>query len=157
MKYNKNILEAFEEGEFKFLLHQTNCISGRNVAGIASAIFNKYPLAADVHKHSQFGTMEIVQCTEGYVVNCNSQYFPGQCSDRTFRYNEWDIVDNFNNRLVALIRNLRILSKKGIIGIPLVGSGLGADLKLKGTMSDLEYFVNYIEPHVPENVKVYYL
>ena len=46
------------------------------------------------------------------------------------------------------------------IGIPLIGSGLGADLGLKKDMTDLEYFKQYIAPTLDElglNFIAYYL
>lgn len=169
MQYiNKNILTAFREGEFNVLLHQTNCVTGERVSGIAEKIFNEYPEALQKHLRKPiFGNYTYWSNNEDkMIININSQYYQGGCSDLLFIHSTgYEIRDNFHNRLNALrniLTNINFFHsfENQEIGIPLIASGLGADRKLKGSMRDLEYFQKFIAPTVEKylpNCKVYYL
>lgn len=171
MQYiNKDILTAFREGEFNVLLHQTNCVTGERVSGIAKSIFEEYPRALQVHlidcEFSKY-SFETVRIKKGFiqgVINCNSQYYQGACNDYFFDYQGFTMPDNFQNRLRALSLILEKIvtafEKDFIFGIPLIASGLGADRTKKNSMRDLEYFQRFIAPTVEKylpNCKVYYL
>jgi O-acetyl-ADP-ribose deacetylase (regulator of RNase III) len=74
-----DLLEAKE----KYILHQTNCISNGGAAGIARAIFDKYPYADCYSSRTQTsipGTIDI--CGNGadqrFIVNLHGQYYPGR-------------------------------------------------------------------------------
>lgn len=65
----------------KYIVHQTNCVS-RFAAGIAAAIFDKFP-HADVYSNRNEADVpgDIIICGNGqderYVVNLMGQYYPG--------------------------------------------------------------------------------
>jgi len=168
-----SLIEAFEKEEIDVILHQTNCVSRENVSGIAKSIFSKYPEALKSHlEEGIFGGFSEVSIEGRMIINCNSQYYPGACSENLFKfqamlgdyYGTYEMPDNFNNRLSALKSVLNSLfwelPYNTKIGIPLIASGLGADLTKKGLMSDLEYFKYYIAPEIEDlfkNLIVYYL
>lgn len=166
MQYiNKDILTAFREGEFNVLLHQTNCVTGERVSGIAKSVFEEYPKALEAHlKYCVFGEISFHTQDDKTIINCNAQYYQGDSSDLQFYLDtDYSHSDNFQNRLAALencLINVKNLFYNCEIGIPLIASGLGADRKLKGSMRDLEYFQRFIAPTVEKylpNCKVYYL
>jgi len=166
MEYiNKNILEAFREGEFNVLLHQTNCSTGNRVIGIAKDIFDEYPWALEAHlNYCVFGHISFRTKEDKSIVNLNSQYYGGRCNNTEFYLNSaFSHIDNFNNRIAALelcLLQVRNLFGDSTIGIPLLASGIGADIFRKGSLTDLEYFKEYIAPVVEgvlPNIKVYYL
>lgn len=161
-----DLLEAFDKGEIDVILHQTNCISKEDISGIAKSIFSKYPEALKVHlEEGLFGGFSEVLIEDKMIINCNSQYYPGACSDNLFKFQAmlndccttYEMPDNFNNRLSALksVLNSMLweLPYNTRIGIPLIGSGLGADLVKKGNMTDLEYFKYYIAPEIENLLK----
>jgi len=162
---NKNILEAFKEGEFNVLLHQTNCVTGSRVIGIAKDIFSEYPWALEAHLHyCVFGEISFRTKEWKSIVNLNSQYYGGRCNNTEFYLNSaFSHIDSFNNRIAALelcLLQVRNLFGKETIGIPLIASGIGADITKKGSLTDLEYFKEFIAPVVEgvlPNAKVYYL
>lgn len=96
-----------------------------------------------------------------------SQYYPGSPKENTTHF------DTFMQRCAWLKQCLSdlksysdylisVYNKEVKIGLPLIASGLAADKKLKGDMTDLEYFKKYIAPIVEEELKdldvtVYYL
>lgn len=164
---NKDILQAFREGEFNVLLHQTNCVTKDRVSGIAKSIFDEYPGALEAHLDDcKFSDYSLFSDKKKIIINCNSQYFQGACSNLIFTHPivGYEMFDNFNNRLLALKHILFMLTcniiDEDIVGIPLIASGVGADKSLKGSMRDLEYFQKFIAPTVEKylpNCKVYYL
>lgn len=181
IKYKRgNIIEDFEENKVNFILHQTNCVSGADVAGFAKSLTIKYPqlqqaLDKDCNKVTLGGFRFTHIETYKSIVNIYSQYYPGAPSNDTF-YNSnigYKLTDCFFNRVKALnevlskLENIfSNLSKEHIIGMPLIASGLAADKGRKdtgiGELSDLEYFKKYIEPEVNKYFKereiiVYYL
>ena len=73
-----DLLEAKE----KYIAHQCNCISAGGAAGIARAIFDKWPYAdcyADRKETSAPGTIDIRGngADQRYIVNMFGQYYPG--------------------------------------------------------------------------------
>jgi O-acetyl-ADP-ribose deacetylase (regulator of RNase III) len=75
-----DLLDAKE----KYILHQTNCVSNSGAAGIAAAIFEKYPYA-DCYKDrlepSKPGTIDIRGDGKEnrFVINLHGQVYPGSC------------------------------------------------------------------------------
>lgn len=66
----------------KYILHQTNCISQGAAAGIARAIFDKYPYAdcySNRKERSIPGTFDIMGngLDQRFVINLHSQKYPG--------------------------------------------------------------------------------
>jgi hypothetical protein len=168
LKYKQgDLIEAFEDGDCKTLLHQENCES-KYYAGFAKKIHDKYKTE---HYIRCFGNIDIHLIIGDYkrtIISLYSQYYRGQPSDKLFKdYSGYEMQDNFYNRTIALKNSLlqfkhrsKLYDSK--IGIPLIASGLAADKRLKGTMTDLEYFKKYIAPIVEEELKdldvtVYYL
>jgi O-acetyl-ADP-ribose deacetylase (regulator of RNase III) len=75
-----DLLEAPE----KYILHQTNCISTSGAAGIARALFDKYPYAdcyADRLETSKPGTIDIRGngIDQRFIINLHGQVYPGRC------------------------------------------------------------------------------
>jgi O-acetyl-ADP-ribose deacetylase (regulator of RNase III) len=75
-----NLLEAKE----KYIIHQTNTISNGGAAGIARAIFDKYPYAncyADRIEQSIAGTIDIRGngIDKRLIINLHGQIYPGRC------------------------------------------------------------------------------
>ncbi len=158
----KDILQAFREGEFNILLHQTNCVTKARVSGIAKLIFDEYPICLETHlSKAEFANYSWYQhSAKQHIINCNSQYYPGSSSSYQFDYDGFTMPDNFQNRLNALSKVLYLVNRMGKFGIPLIASGIGADLSLKRNLTDLEYFKKFIAPTVEKylpNCKVYYL
>jgi len=74
-----SLLDATE----KYIVHQTNCISTGSAAGIAKAIFDKYPYAdcyADRKEPAKPGTIDIRGngIDKRYVINLCGQNYPGK-------------------------------------------------------------------------------
>lgn len=168
MKYiNKDILLAFEQGEVDVILQQSNCLSTINFAGIARLIHNKYPSTLP-RKDKKFGKIEYTEVEESqYIVNMYSQFYPGSPNNSKFaHYSGYLLEDNFENRINALKKCLEEVksvfnteTSSFRVGIPLVASGLARKNGYQ-SMSDLEYFKQFIAPVVEEilpNVTVYYL
>ncbi len=79
-------MDIFDSTE-KFLCHQANCVAVGRAAGIAAAIYAKYP-RADIYKDRQVpdkaGT--IIVSEEKYdrtIINMLGQYFPGPVQHST--------------------------------------------------------------------------
>jgi O-acetyl-ADP-ribose deacetylase (regulator of RNase III) len=67
----------------KYILHQTNCVSTGNAAGIAQAIFDKYPYANCYFNRlepSKPGTLDIRgnDQDQRLVINLHGQFYPGR-------------------------------------------------------------------------------
>ena len=172
MKYKQaNIIQAFENGEINVLMHQCNCTVGMG-AGIAKKIAEKYPVVNIMDKgligrRTLAGTCYPVNLGGKYIVNLYSQYYVGSPTNKPLPIEREVLYDNFNQRKkwlrLALQQYVNEYSdKKDIIGLPLIASGLAADRKLKGSMTDLQYFKEYVAPIVEEELKnlditIYYL
>lgn len=177
MKINyiqKDIFEAFDNNEINITAHQTNCVS-KNVGGYALYFFDKFPQIAE--KHYKYIEKEDIFATNLYdivdnklLVNMYSQYYPGSPYNKKFLYKTLTYSDIFSIRCTALKRclqsilELKFLKDNVILGIPLVASGIGAEVSKKVNMTDLEYFKMYIEPIVLTafngkniTINVYYL
>jgi O-acetyl-ADP-ribose deacetylase (regulator of RNase III) len=73
-----DLLDATE----KYILHQTNCLSDSDAAGVARLIFNKYPHSdcySDRVTNSKPGTIDVRGdgLNQRYVINLHGQYYPG--------------------------------------------------------------------------------
>jgi O-acetyl-ADP-ribose deacetylase (regulator of RNase III) len=73
-----NLLQSTE----KYIVHQTNCVTTGQAAGIAKAIFDKYPYSNcyyDRIKPSKPGTIDIRGdgANQRFVINLHGQIFPG--------------------------------------------------------------------------------
>lgn len=81
----------------KYIGHQCNCVTKGNAAGLAKALFSRFPFAdvyADRQKPSEPGTYSLHGDgkVERFVVNIYAQYYPGKPrkSDDTANYRlEW--------------------------------------------------------------------
>lgn len=74
-----DLLEATEQ----FICHQTNSVSTGGAAGIARAIFDKYPYAdcyLDRKEHSVPGTIDIRGNgrDQRFVISAHAQFYPGR-------------------------------------------------------------------------------
>jgi O-acetyl-ADP-ribose deacetylase (regulator of RNase III) len=76
------------EAEAQYIVHQTNCVSHGKAAGLAAAIFAKYPWAdiyADRVEYGEPGDISVhsISVSSGgqephRVINLNGQFFPGK-------------------------------------------------------------------------------
>lgn len=150
MYRNGDLINLFQKKEFDVIIHQVNCF--RVGAGIAKQIIQQYPIVdlelrryfANRKSWEAFGTILNVKVDEEqFIINMFSQFSPGACT--------YSGIDSFDIRKSALVQCLRTINhipniKSKKIGIPLIASGIAADQKKKGRMTDLEYFQNFIEP-----------
>ena len=172
MKYvNKDLIQAFEDGDCNVILHQCNCTKGMG-AGIAKKIAEKYPLVGFLDygliktKHL-IGNCYAVNVGIGYIINLYSQYYVVSPSNTPLPIEKEVLYDNFQQRIKWLRNSLQMyrneyFEEKDVIGLPLIASGLASDKKLKGDMTDLDYFKKYIAPIIEEELKdldvtVYYI
>lgn len=161
IKYIKgDIIKDFQNGKIDLLAHQCNCTVGHG-AGFAKSLAKVYPQINVPVKESLLGSNLFIWLpdTQQYICNMYAQVRPGSPDpDRTN-------FESFTTRLLALrkcLQEVELFSNKFRIGIPLVGAGLGADVRLKGHYHDLAYFEKYIAPVVDEVftktlINVYYL
>lgn len=159
----ENIFNGWDNDEINAIAHQCNCVS-RNVQGIAQSMFVKFPFLGDEHytyiedNPNCFGTILVKEYDNKWLVNMYSQYYPSFTNNKDFIQNGLYYKDNMDTRLNALKKCLHNIYSEWIsnynqylyLGIPLVASGLGADLILKQNLTDLEYFKKYIEPVINE-------
>lgn len=156
-----DLLEAFKNGEIEVIAHQENCIS-KQYKGIAKIIHNLYPETIDRNRY--FGNITVHNTINGIVVNMYSQYYPGSPSDKLFIKYDYEIPDNYHNRIIALqncLKSIKANYSDKKIGLPLIASGLAKNNNLKHS-SDLDYFVSYIYPVIEDyfkylDVTIYYL
>lgn len=143
MKYIQgDLIALFKQGEFDVIAHQCNC-RGFMGAGIAKYLYKEFPqiykyynLYSDIEL---FGTIGNTFTKNGQITNIYSQFEPGGCT-------EWGI-DSFDVRIGALrtcLKQMNILYSRKRIGLPLIASGIAADIKLKKEMNDQQYFECFI-------------
>jgi len=148
-----DLLDATE----KYILHQTNCISNSGAAGVAKAIFDKYPYADCYLSRTEVskpGTIDIRGNGEDqrFVINLHGQYYPGGC-----RYPE-SSLDGVRVRQKYFYRGLlRVAKLEGLESIALpwrVGCGIaGGDWEYYlGTLTN---FANYVEEQQGARVVIY--
>lgn len=151
MKYIPgDLIQLFKQGYFDMIGHQCNC-KGLFGAGIARLLAKEFPIAYEVESHFKaitlYGTNIAFETEYGFIINMYSQFSPGGCT--------YVGIDSFEVRLGALencLININTNNKGKTIGLPLIASGLAADLIRKGTMSDLEYFQKFIKSTVEESL-----
>lgn len=146
-----NLIELFKKGKFTDIAHQCNLTSNKSFAGFANYLFKEFPAAIPhndtIGNIDEFGSYDYVATQYGNIVNLYSQYYPGSPTNRFVE--DSLIVDEFVVRLRALEKALGEYKEdcnggKINMGLCLVGSGLAADRDLKGNMSDLEYFKQFV-------------
>lgn len=147
IQYKKgDIIAEFKTGNYKRMMHQTNCVSGKQVAGVAFAIVQAFPEVGEaLERYSDiprymFGNFSPVKTEYGFIYNIYGQYFPGSCK-------EYAKPDSFEQRVEKMKEAFdKMEFKDGKTLIPLMASGLAADITRKKSMNDLEYFQAYIAP-----------
>ena len=156
-----NILQGLASGEASLIAHQENCEGLNYFHGVAKAIHDATEGLTERHvlickEDDTFGNILV----HNNVVNLYSQRYRGGLKSSGI-----DTYENRNicleNALIKLKQHMETLDNP-ILGIPLIASGLASNLKLKGDMSDLEYFKIYVAPIVEKilydkNIIVYYL
>jgi hypothetical protein len=161
IKYKQgDLLQAFENKEVDIIAHTCNATVGMG-GGIARAIALKYPeiqvFDSTLRKQGNIlGTSQPFFVDSKIVYNVYAQYYPGKTRLE---------FDTFEDRIKWLKQGLIWINqwnKNKTVGVPLLSSGLGCDLKRKKKLNDLEYFKKYIAPIVEEtlvdmDVTVYYL
>ena len=144
-----DLLEAQE----KYICHQTNCISTGGAAGIARAIFDKYPYAdcyLDRTETSKPGTIDIRGDgkTNRFVINLYGQVYPGGC-----RYPMSDL-DGLAARQKyfyhGLLRVAKIPDLESIAFNWRIGSGIAGG-NWENYLGQLNLFASYVEK---QNVKM---
>jgi len=156
-----DLLDATED----YICHQTNCTSNGAAAGLAHALFERFPWANcynDREKVSEPGTIELREdsasstCGKNRkVVNMNGQYKPGgmvlNCigPGKSLIVDQYDSpekrIGHFRNCLIAMSRQL---PKDSSYAFPwLIGCGIaGGDWGLYITM--LKNFESYVRGDV---------
>jgi len=167
-----DIIEAFEQDEIDILIHQENCENLNYFAGFAKKLHQKYPELTVLHqKHCKPKKEYIKGTILPYIVSENplkiiynlySQIYRGQPSIDKQYVDSFEVRRSLLRECLETVNNHYTLFESAKIGIPLIASGLAADKKLKGSMTDLEYFKKYIEPIFMEelssySITVYYL
>jgi len=161
IKYIKgDIIKDFQNGKIDLLAHQCNCTVGHG-AGFAKSLAKVYPQINVPVKESLLGSNLFVWLlyTKQYICNMYAQVYPGSPDPERTNF------ESFTTRLLALrkcLREVELFSDVFRIGMPLVGAGLGADVRLKGYYNDLAYFEKYIAPVVDEVftkslINIYYI
>lgn len=161
-----DIFNGWDAEEINVLAHQCNCVS-KYFAGFAQAIATKFPFMVSEHNAyiennpNCFGTMLEKADNNKSIINIYSQYYPGSPNNKDFIQNGNYYKDNMVTRIDALKKCLKEIYDTWLVnhtnqlylGIPLIASGLAADRNLKQDLTDLEYFINYIEPIITEIYK----
>jgi hypothetical protein len=156
-----DLLQGLTSGEVSLIAHQENCEGLNYFHGVAKAIHDATEGLTERHvlickENDTFGNILI----HNNVVNLYSQRYRGKP-----KLSGIDTYENRNicleNALIKLKQHMETLYNP-ILGIPLLASGLAANLTLKGDMTDLEYFQSYVAPIVEKvfydkTVIVYYL
>ena len=142
---NQSLLEA----NTKYIAHQCNCITSHS-AGIAKAIFDKYPYA-NTYKDRRGtidnqGTVHVLGNgdEQRYIINMYVQYYPGKPTH----------FDNYYNRLMYLKKCLNRISQ--ISNLESIGFPFGMGCRLAGgNQSDYTEILEKFAEHVAKkNVKV---
>jgi O-acetyl-ADP-ribose deacetylase (regulator of RNase III) len=148
-----DLLQATE----KYIVHQTNCYSKGSAAGIARAIFDRFPYA-DCYSlrtsPSEPGTLDIRGNGEDqrYVINLFGQVFPGGISyPHLTKDNAAAREDYFQQALIelTLLPNLESVAFPYHIGCGLAGGEWAAYLQM------LEDFAFDIEQSQGARVTIY--
>ena len=131
----------------QYITHQTNCISDGSVAGIAAAIFKKYPYSNTYLNRKQRsvpGTIDVF--TEGrHIINMNSQYYPGRFNDAYENDTEVMRKKYFHQCLLKIAKLPDLQS----IAFPyLIGCGLGG-----GNWDHYEQMLNNFAKYVFDKQK----
>ena len=148
-----NLLDMFDKGEFDIIMHQCNCFYLG--AGIADQICKRYGikrkiegLPLDYYGNSEFIHIGDVQQNK-YIVNLYTQFQGGPCDSKgldSFQVRSRHLEYALEQVKSQIIDFNEIYNVKMKIGIPLIASGIAADQSKKDGMSDLEYFIKYIQP-----------
>jgi len=143
---NQSLLEA----NTKYIAHQCNCITSHS-AGIAKAIFDKYPYA-NTYKDRRGtidnqGTVHVLGNgdEQRYIINMYVQYHPGK-PNKAF--------DSYENRLNCLKKCLNLISK--IPNLESIGFPFGMGCRLAGgnQLDYTEILEKFAEHVAKKNVKV---
>jgi len=156
-----NVISALKSNEIDLLFHVCNHTWGMG-AGIAKQLADKYPELV----------IEDIAYRKAYRNNENVKNYP--CYYFTKSTKDGDVAniyamintgfstnienDMLNDRIRRLTLALSAIFQKNShkkIGCPLVLSGLGRDVHKSTELDDLEYFKEYIEPHLKELVDRY--
>lgn len=151
MIYKKgDLIQAFKDSDVDCIMHQIHC-QGKRYAGFAGKLLQEFP-----------GCIPLEPCTPGSyhavqdIISLGSQIYPGTATMADGYIARLNLLEKAINTVVS--DDAQVLNYR--IGIPLIGSGLGADLGLKKDMTDLEYFKQYIAPTLDKlglNFIAYYL
>lgn len=152
MKYKQgDLIQGYKDCEVDCIMHQIHC-QGGGYGGFAGKLQREFPKSLPLHKSYQ-GQFYVYQ---DFIFSISGQKYPGNCT----------VEDPYDARLHYLITGIQNIIylypevKIFRVGIPLIGSGLGADLDMKGSMTDLEYFDKYMAPELDKlnlNFIAYYL
>jgi len=151
MIYKKgDLIQAYKDKDVKWLMHQIHS-QGKRYAGFAGKLLQEYP-----------DCFPTISSTPGEwhvysgIFSICAQIYPGHCTSG-------DTYEGRLKRLKHAISEIIFvyqIENTEKIGIPLIGSGLGADIDMKGNMTDLEYFKQFMAPELDKlelNFIAYYL
>lgn len=141
MNYIKgDLITLFKKRQFDSIAHQCNCF--KMGAGVAGQLTNEFPnlkQVLQVDPQLLPGTYCAFITRYGHIFNLFSQYKPGACTKTG--------LDSFDMRLYYLatcVYNIAKNEPAQKLGIPLIASGIAADVNKKKNMTDLTYFQTYI-------------
>lgn len=168
-KYVKgDLIEGFNKTKnHNVIVHQTNCITGTKVSGVAKAIIEAFPETKSAFRSVMFCMIAPTWLGKHVdfrgILNFNTQYYPGSPTNKEFTSGNIRYNDDLKTRYEALDKCLKLINlyvpKKTTLHIPLYASGTAKDPS-KEHESDLDYFKKYIAPYfdrINNPVIVYYL
>ena len=145
-----DLIQAFRNNDVDCIMHQIHCQGGK-YAGFAGKLLQEFSECIPLEPCTP-GSYYAVQD----IISLGSQINPGNATMADGYIERLNLLEKAINAIVS--DDTQVLNYR--IGIPLIGSGLGADLGLKKDMTDLEYFKQYIAPTLDElglNFIAYYL
>lgn len=130
----------------KYIAHQTNCVSDGGAAGVARAIFDKYPYAdcySSRIEASEPGTIDVRGNgqDERLVVNLHAQYYPGNPKYPHSSKDGFEVREKFFHKClikVARIENLESIAFPWRIGCGIAG---GVWERYLGTLNNFAHHV----------------
>lgn len=160
-----DLIQGLTSKEVDIIAHQENCEGLNYFHGVAKIVHATFTGLTEQHVEicktdDVFGNILPHKTDIGEVVNLYSQRYRGAPKKSG--------IDTYENRIISLensLKKLKLYMEENNIeklGIPLIASGLAANLEIKGDMTDLEYFKAFVAPIVEKiisdkSIIVYYL
>lgn len=137
-----DLLEKFEAGEFKAIVHGCNCFHTMG-AGIAGQIAKRFPKALHIDRHhSEYGSIDkLGQFTSvnipnvGDIINAYTQWQPGMEDPYRLYHSIKKVFSSINAQYG--VAHILYGANRPVIGIPKIGCGIaGGDWEVVSRMID---------------------